>query len=330
MYDILPGDQNITAGRLNADSLKMGLSYIDLKIDTTLDVNRNLSDLDSSRYDYDVFDRKGWETKNVDYTMYRTMFWTDGNENAISRYERNDITKFLTANNSPDKKNLIIGSQEMLRANVVTDPIFLQTYLSLTNPNVVGGTVPYNPITGDGSYANNTVVGVAVGRGLSETVIATAYAADAAPLAGLVNVYTAGEGLARQAYYYSTHTASPILDSTMGVATATITRNVISLGVEWRHWANIRTVLEAITDFVQNNDGKIIPVNLVSFEAIPIGNRVELNWATASEYNTDRFEIERKHVNILESANFERIAPRKSSRFKWYYKLRTIVDRTFK
>ncbi len=331
MYDVLPGDQNITAGRLNADSLKMGLSYIDLKIDTTLDVNRKLSDLDSSRYDYDVFDRKGWETKNVDYTMYRTMFWTDGNENALSRYERNDITKFLTANNSPDKKNLIIGSQEMLRANVVTDPIFLQTYLSLTNPNVVGATVPYNPIIGNGSYANNTVVGVAVGRNLTERVIATAYAADAAPLAGLVNVYTAGEGLARQAYYYSTHTASPLLDSTMGVATATITRNVISLGVEWRHWENIRTVLEAITDFVQNNDGKIIPVNLVSFEAIPIGNRVELNWATASEYNTDRFEIERKHISNLESANFERIASEKAAGLSNYYKeYGPVVDRSVK
>jgi len=328
MYAITPGDQNITAGRLNADSLKRGLSYIDLKIDTTLDKNRKLYDLDSSRYDYDVFDRKGWEPKTVDYSMYRTMFWTDGNENALTRYEKKDITKFLTVNNNPDKKNLIIGSQEMLRANVATDPTFLQTYLSLTKPRVVGAAIPYNPITGGGSYANNTVVGVSVGRNLTERVIATGYASDAAPLCGLVNVYTAGEGLARQAYYYSNHTASPLLDSTMGVATATITRNVISLGVEWRHWANIRTVLEAITDFVQNNDGKIIPVNLVSFEAIPIGNRVELNWATASEYNTDRFEVERKLVSNLESANFERVATEKAAGLSNYYKeYGPVVDR---
>ncbi|NLO18298.1 MAG: T9SS type A sorting domain-containing protein [Ignavibacteria bacterium] len=333
MYPITSTSFDITAGRLNADSLRMGLSYIDLKIDTTLDKNRRLSDLDSSRYDYDMFDRKGWEPKTVDYTMFRTMFWTDGSENPLSRYEIMDIEKFLLASNSPDKKNLIIGSQEMLRANWNTiDSIrnreFLTAYYSLIPPQKVGTTVPFNPITGNGSYSGKDVVGVAVGRDLTERIVATGYAADAAPLAGLVNVFTAGEGLARQAYYYKTHTASPTLDSTMGVATTTITRNVIALGVDWRHWANIRSVLEAIVDFVQNNDGKIIPVNLLSFEAIPVGNRVELNWATASEYNSDRFEVERKDVGELESANFERIATEKAAGLSNYYKeYGPIVDR---
>ena len=46
-----------------------------------------------------------------------------------------------------------------------------------------------------------------------------------------------------------------------------------------------------------------LPVELISFEARPNGRVVELNWATASELNNDRFEIERS----ADGRNFQRI-----------------------
>lgn len=45
----------------------------------------------------------------------------------------------------------------------------------------------------------------------------------------------------------------------------------------------------------------IVPVELTSFTALPVNNRIELNWITASELNNRGFEIERSKVKSQKS-----------------------------
>ena len=40
-------------------------------------------------------------------------------------------------------------------------------------------------------------------------------------------------------------------------------------------------------------DCTILPIELIDFQAFPVGDKVELQWSTASETNSDRFMIER-------------------------------------
>jgi len=74
------------------------------QIDWLIDINEN-------RYDYDIFDREGWEPKAVNYQMYRTMFWSDGDDEPMTRYQRIDIRRFLSGGNTIEKRNLIIKSR---------------------------------------------------------------------------------------------------------------------------------------------------------------------------------------------------------------------------
>lgn len=45
-------------------------------------------------------------------------------------------------------------------------------------------------------------------------------------------------------------------------------------------------------------DCTVLPVELISFEALPAGDEVDLQWVTASETNSDRFEVERSRDGI--------------------------------
>jgi hypothetical protein len=99
----------------------------------------------------------------------------------------------------------------------------------------------------------------------------------------------------------------------MGVAVTTLNRNVIYLSVDWRHLQNIERVLRASFDYCERNGGAIIPVELVNFDARARGNKVDLNWQTASEYQSDRFEIERASFNDAGKGIFSSIATVKAA-----------------
>jgi hypothetical protein len=276
-------DQNSTedeiAGRLNADSLFAAFASIDWIID------RN-----EGRNDYDIFDRAGWPEKSVNYTIYRTMWWADADDKPLTRYQRFDIYDFLNEGNSIEKRNLIISSQDMVRehsmANMYNDPYFTGDIL---RSNYVA---PGNPLGVGGDNDGNSVIGIALHRNVEEMIAATGYQGDDYPQCGLVEVSSTGEGLARATQYYTDHNGAPS-DSLVGVATTTLNRNVIYMGVDWRHWGRPEFIVRTAIDFIEKNGGTIIPVELTDFDARAIGNRVELNWRTASEYNSDKFEIER-------------------------------------
>ena len=100
-----------------------------------------------------------------------------------------------------------------------------------------------------------------------------------------------GDGITVPAYYYMNYAGQ---DSIAGLATSALTRNVVYLGQDWRHFANLDTVLRGILDYNARNGSDIVPVELLDFDAIDRNKRVEISWSTLSEYNTDHFEIERK------------------------------------
>jgi len=296
-------DQNSTtdeiAGRLNADSLFKAFSQLGWVID-----------LDDARYDYDIFDRAGWEAKAVDYSMYRTMWWGDASDKPLTRYQRFDITDFLTLGNQIEKKNLIISSQDMVREhsmnNIYEDTYFTEEILRSEYA------APGNPLGIGGNNDGNSVIGRALHRNVEEEIASTGYAGDDYPETGLVKVSRTGEGLSMGTAYYTDHSGAPS-DSLSGVATTTLNRNVIYMGIDWRHWRTAQYIVRASIDFIEKNGGTIIPVELTDFDARAIGRRVELNWQTASEYNSDKFEIERTIKSEAGAGIFTKIGEEKAA-----------------
>ena len=285
------------AGRLNADSLQKAMSRIGWVVDIT-----------NKKYDYDLFDRLGWEAKAVNYTNYRTMWYADGNDMPYTRYERMDIENFLATGNQMEKKNFIISSQEVIRqhsmANTSNDPYFTGTIFRATD------ILPSNPLGSGGNNNLNSVMGVALHRQLSEKIKSTGYTigalTDAYPQCGLMRVAPTGEGLAQATSYYTNHSGVPT-DSVAGVATTTLNRNVVLLGVDWRHWSRADYIIRASIDFIEKNGGTIIPVELLDFDASLLNNSVQLNWQTASEYKSDRFDIERAIKSDAGTSSFAKI-----------------------
>lgn len=288
------------AGKLNYDSLVAGINKLGWFIDM---------DSDPRRYDYDVFERKGWEPRAVDYSIYRTLIWSDGDDKPITRIERSDILRFLNEGDRIHKKNLMIGSQEMVRQhsqnNANLDLYFINNVLKAIN------VPPGNPLGANVSNDGNEAIGYALLKGLKQKIYATQYTGDRPPYCGIMSVSQEGQGLSLPAYFYSNHSATPD-DSTVGVATASLNYNIAHIGVDWRHWSDIALVLRSIVDWLEKNGG-IIPVELVNFEANPAGDRVIINWATASEYNTDKFELQRALKNESGVSQFNIIATEKAA-----------------
>ena len=72
--------------------------------------------------------------------------------------------------------------------------------------------------------------------------------------------------------------------------------------------------------FTFSDGGNPLPVELVSFEGIASGNAVIVSWATASEFNSDYFTVERSR-NGLEFSPIGRVNATGSSTRKQEYKL---------
>jgi hypothetical protein len=283
----------VLAGRLNADTA--------IKAFTTLGWTNNAA---TNNFAYDVFDRSAWEERAVEYSLYRTVFWSHDNT-AFTRGERDDLRNFLAAGTTTVKKNLAVYSQEPARRHVGLDPVndeyFVRSVLRSTN--VAPGTpVPAPPVTA--SYHNKHVIGAAIARNATELIARTGVVNDEDPIPALVRVYSDAttSGIANSAFFYPKADRTTI-DSVMGVATASLTSNVVSLGVDWRHFARTRTgtgierVLRGTVDFFESNGGTVVPVELTLFDAKARGSNVDVFWSTASEKNTDHFTVERASVS---------------------------------
>lgn len=305
----LPNDPNVVAANLNLDSLIAGMFrlgwYNDIK-------------LENQRYDYDIFDRENWERRSIDYSLYKTMFWVDGHDrkadNSINRlnvYKYRQIIDFFKSANASvgNKKNLFISSQDFVRNNQPIYGDFLNYFHSKASE--YGNT----PLRDGGNYNGFTITGNYIGRLqqfiVKETMLeknnATKYPNNF-PLPGLFDVQIVGEGVARVGMLYDTVwfdkriysniTKVPAEFKIASVTTNAVDYNLAIVGVDWRHFGNIEHALRAMVDFAENNEGYVVPIDLLSFEANQIGaNQVALNWTTASEINSARFEIEKSIGN---------------------------------
>ena len=274
-FSVLDANSTLSqiAGKLNYDSLYKAMSRLGWKVDIT-----------NNRFDLDIFDRNGWEPKAVNYDIYRTMWWSDENDKSLTRYQIADIMDFLNKGNEIEKRNIIISSQDIARST--TDQTWINGVLRSLP------VAPYNPKGLNGDNNGNTIKGVATFRNMQEGIQATGWAGDALPYCGLTQVYPDGEGLSQVAATYNDHSGS-LTDNGAGVVTSTLNRNVVLYNVDWRHWKRADYILRASIDYIEKNGGTIIPVELLSFDAKAIGNRVDVNWSTASEYQTDKFEVEK-------------------------------------
>jgi len=272
------------AGRLNADSLKASLNVLGF-----------FNDPAQVMFSYDVLDRTAWEARAVDYTIYRTLFWSDG-DGALSRSERDDLRNFVDAGTPEQKKNLAVGAEDVVRSHqgstITSDEDFVNRVLRADG---VSAQTPATP-----NYDGKRIVGRAIARNTVETVKATGYAGDASPMPALMRLYndaTTG-GIALSAYSYRAGDRQTT-DSIAGVATASLTTNVVYVGIDWRHYQRTgaftggERVLRGIVDFFEENGGTVVPVELVSFDAKARGTDVDVFWSTASEQNADHFLVER-------------------------------------
>lgn len=277
---------NQIAARLNADSLMANLDKVGYANDP---INDNIA--------YDVLDRDNFEERAIDYTLYRTLFWSSDN-NPLSRFERRDIRAYVAAGTPTAKRNLALAGQNYPRQHVgldvINDQDFVQSVLRVRND------APGNPVPTAGTYNGRRVIGDALTRGLSETISRTGFTGDAEPLPALVELYSDPTlaGVVQRAYNYVLGDRQTT-DSIMGSATSSLLTNVVYLGVDWRHWQQrgVRTgterVLRGIFDFFESNGGGVLPVELTLFDAKPRGMNVDVMWTTMTEKNSDHFDVER-------------------------------------
>jgi len=307
----LPTDPNIMAANLNLDTLIRGLDTLGWRRNPRENIKNN----------YDIFDRKAWERRGIDYTIYRTVFWIDGHDNlstgpknTISIYDFRDISKYLMSGSSvTEKKNLFISSQDFVRNN---QPLYTPDFETLFHAAVQWPGYPlfkhdndYNYL-GFLPYTNHNVNGVIIGRNeqwaLIETYLekknATLYPNNV-PYPGLLQFIESESGYARIGMLFDTVTFNPRVYGSVSkvpesskiasIVVNAVPYNIVLAGVEWRHWDTIGVVLRAMLDYAEANGGNVVPIELMNFEAQQAGKRVDLNWTTASEVNSLRFDLEK-------------------------------------
>ncbi|MBL7997903.1 MAG: right-handed parallel beta-helix repeat-containing protein [Candidatus Kapabacteria bacterium] len=287
-------------GKLNHDSLVQAFNYVNLTPGS-----------------YDIFDRLSWEPRAVNYAMYRTMFWSE-DTSRLARQQRQDIRAFLAAGTALEKKNLVMASQEIVGKHVGLDAINDQSFVRQVlradinaSTGASQGAAPFysqNPLSRTpraAGYDNQQIIGQAVAQGIRETLRMTTNAQDgAAPRPSMMRVYSDATtaGIARVAYSYVTRDAG-VTDSVMGVASTTLTTNVVFLGADWRHFPRTgvnqggERVLRAAVEFIERNSGSVLPVELLAFDAKRSGNAVAVTWETASEKDLSHFDVERSTVS---------------------------------
>jgi len=295
------GNPDILASNLNAKAIEDGLRTIGCYNVSRKQAEQNVLDGLDTDLSYsqviDRFNRNSWPERSLDFSTYRTMVWTDGNEEQLTRYTALALKNYLLAGNETEKKNLLVGSQEMIRNNMSLDMDYnfnAEIFHAKTR-------TPHSPLGVDGfgqyvNYSGNTVTGVNVERQLQEPVRATTVLGDNYPQPGLFDVIE-GDGNTRVAFTYD-NVASGANSSEsqriMGLGHSQTDRNILLYGVEWRHFGDIESVLRASFDYIEKNSGQIFPIDLYTFGAQQNGLSVELLWSTASEKNASSFVVERK------------------------------------
>jgi hypothetical protein len=286
--------------------------------------------------DYDLFERDKWPQTGLDFTAWRTVIWSQGEEaQGLLPEERMALKELLGSGDLYWRKNLVMAGQEVARIHdvdltasngMIADRDFVRNYLR----------AEYRGMTTPSNYDGRRIQGVAVNPGKYELVKATGVANDPAPMPGALRT-TPGEGIARAAYSYVEQTVATA-DTTAGVAATSGLYNSVYYAFDWRHAgrfafepekSGVRRLLLGALDYIDQFRG-VVPVDLVSFEAQQIGRSaaVSVEWSTASEVDVAAMEVERAEVVRSESGErvgsygmVDRVLPRGSATSGAEYRL---------
>lgn len=306
-----PQTQNEISGRLNADSLLNGMNQIGYTYG-----------------DFDILERRQWEPNSVDFTSWKTLFWSH-DATGLNRDERTSIRAFMAAGSIGSKKNLLIGSQEVGRTlsglDVTAADRFVKEVLRVAPAVQAGNPAQATPRnTAPDFYHNFTVRGMTINREYNDFIRATGYSngtiTDEFPRPALYNMFSDAntEGTPYPAYRYNV--MSPVRSDSgnrMGTAIVGLRFNTLHYGVDWRHYARtagledrtgIQRFLRGALDWFEMNGGSVVPVELASFDARKVSaTESSVEWASASEQNTARFEVQRREKFATETLAGETI-----------------------
>ncbi|MBL0320847.1 MAG: hypothetical protein IPP80_00425 [Ignavibacteria bacterium] len=85
---------------------------------------------------YDVLDRDNFEERAIDYSIYRTVFWSSDN-NPLTRFERRDLRAYVASGTALSKKESGHRGQNYPRQHVgmdvINDQAFIQSVLRVNN-----------------------------------------------------------------------------------------------------------------------------------------------------------------------------------------------------
>jgi hypothetical protein len=90
------------------------------------------------------------------------------------------------------------------------------------------------------------------------------------------------------------HDASGWIQSYGSGALFMMGSGAVNPGTNTVSWSNIYS----FSDFTGNGNGSPLPISLISFDAKPVLENVEITWTTASETNNDYFTVERSRDGI--------------------------------
>ena len=292
-YGSTASDAVSLSNRLNADTLVAAFA----------DINWDRAD-GSGQEDYDLFDRTMWPTQNLDFSAWKTMVWSQGEESeGLKPTERMALEQFLEEGTQYEKRSLVMASQELARIHDVTltgsngqvaDAPFVETYLRMQN---AGSTNPAD-------YSNGKIRGMTINPGRYEVLLPTGVAGDTPPMPSVLRA-TTGQGIATPSHVYVDQTGT-VTDTVAGVAAAGSRYNTVSYGFDWRHAGRFsfeptrsgaqRLLLGAL-DFIDQFGG-VLPIEWTSFEGYQVGRNaeVELEMTSATETNVRQIEVERADV----------------------------------
>lgn len=281
-------------GYTNYKSLRGAFEQLGYKLQVNTLTSEGLDSVVTSGFD--VFDRSNWEIHSVDYSMYNSLFWSDGLNSSFSERNELEINSFLSLSTESHKRNLVISSEELARNSYFT-------YFALEEPDYFQNLFNTKPL-GTGirpSYFDNTgldkITGSFLATGLETGFKNTPLLAsnkDVPLVASIFDKVGSSSRVLGQAYYYTRPEFENRSMKTMGTVSYSLQDFLIYLGLDWRHYTEPSFVLGSIIDFIDRNSGSIVPVELLSFEVSEINHSAQLTWETASEFNSSLFSIERK------------------------------------
>jgi len=294
-------------GRANTDAVKTAL--------TTFKWVNTITE-DDKVQDYDFLDRNGWEKRAVNYKMYRNMIWAGNANDAFTQTQVFDLDAFVAESKAGNKSNMIFASQYLAKNNAAMGNEDLNTrflsseYLGYPNASSYEPADPVNDpawtVTGD-DIATGYTFRISDQHNVNYQLHKDAVNFPPFPIA--VKGVTDNSSNLAVAFSFDEVTQDNTyrFNKAMGITSENLKYNTLYFGADWRHFSEISTAFKGILDWLNANDGAIYPIELTNFDAIRVNNQIEVEWTTATETNSSKFDVERSLVTENGFANFNTI-----------------------